>query len=220
MTKELCHGLPPSRAKGGHAPGTSPGPVGKRLLLAPTTCATNITHRLVKVQRKHCDRSGTGTGNRVQPSDALPWTPGRDRSPRGSGWPPITGIARIRSRRRRAFPCLSGGRSGWRTCVQSKGKDDGSQDNRATGASDIQGSARPLGHDERAGDLGTYGGQHRAIRGGVRHSASVRTPQRICRDHASAACKLIWSQCPGFPEWVGARVGVALLHTRAERMPT
>ena len=39
---------------------------------------------------------------------------GREKSPRGSGWPPIKGIVRIRIRKRRAFPRKTGGRSGGR----------------------------------------------------------------------------------------------------------
>ena len=38
--KDGCHGLPPSRAKGGHTPGTSPDPTGNRLLLGPVRYAT------------------------------------------------------------------------------------------------------------------------------------------------------------------------------------
>ena len=47
------HGLPPSRAKGGDAPGTSPGPAGNRLLLGPARSATTITHRLVRTPDPH-----------------------------------------------------------------------------------------------------------------------------------------------------------------------
>lgn len=43
-----CHGLPSSRAKGGHVPGISPGPVGNRLLLGPAIYATTKPTDLVR----------------------------------------------------------------------------------------------------------------------------------------------------------------------------
>lgn len=55
-------------------------------------------------------QTGGRTGARLQRA-------GLEQTQRGSGWPPTSGIAWIRSRERRAFPCLSGGRSGWRSCV-------------------------------------------------------------------------------------------------------
>lgn len=58
MTKELCHGLQPSRAKGCYDPGISPDPTGNRLRLGPVRNATQNPPAGEGVNRR-CDRSGT-----------------------------------------------------------------------------------------------------------------------------------------------------------------
>lgn len=85
-------GTTPSRAEA--APS---GPAQKR---------DNKTHRPVKLP------SG-GLLDRGPPSSYVTKV-GQVRSLRGSGWPPTNGIAWIRARKRRAFSCKPGGRSGGR----------------------------------------------------------------------------------------------------------
>ena len=66
--KELCHGLPPSRAKGGHdVPGTSPDPAAVRLLLGAARCATTKTHRLVQVDTATVTDRGPRQGQHGEP---------------------------------------------------------------------------------------------------------------------------------------------------------
>ena len=62
MSKETCHGLPPSRSKGGHAPGNSPGPAWNRLRLGQARCATTTTHRLVRGRESPVTDRGPGQG--------------------------------------------------------------------------------------------------------------------------------------------------------------
>lgn len=95
MTKETCHGLPPSRAKGGHAPGNSPGPVGTRLRLGPTRYATTIHPPAGDGRSGPVTDPGTEAGNRAQTMCCS--ASGQEKSLRGSGWPPTNGIAWIRS---------------------------------------------------------------------------------------------------------------------------
>lgn len=72
----------------------------------PAQKRDNKTHRPVKLP------SG-GLLDRGPPSSYVTKA-GQVRSLRGSGWPPTNGIAWIRARKRRAFPCKPGGRSGGR----------------------------------------------------------------------------------------------------------
>ena len=60
MTKELCHGLPPSRAKGGNDPEISPDPTGHRLRLGPVRYATQNPPAGEGASRR-CDRPGTAS---------------------------------------------------------------------------------------------------------------------------------------------------------------
>lgn len=72
----------------------------------PAQKRDNKTHRPVK-------RLSGGLLDRGLPSSYVTKA-GQERSLRGSGWPLINGIAWIRARKRRAFPCKAGGRSGGR----------------------------------------------------------------------------------------------------------
>ena len=106
--KDGCHGLPPSRAKGGHTPGTSPDPTGNRLLLGPVTYAT-------KEPTGHYD---PGTVKKA----------GLANIQRDSGWPPTSGIAWIRSGKRRNCRCVRGTVAGDGVClIEIRSRFDGSK---------------------------------------------------------------------------------------------
>ena len=88
MTKELRHGLPPSRAKGGHDPGISPDPARIRFLLGLARYATLNPPAGAGVNRR-CHRSGTapeqgckGRGRFIACGTAVGL---RDRASRGYG---------------------------------------------------------------------------------------------------------------------------------------
>ncbi len=84
--KSRGHGLPAHRPpSAGYDPGTSP-PRAGAAPSGPAQKRDNETHRPVK-----------STPGRDVTDRGPPWA-GRERSPRGSGWPPINGIARIRIR--------------------------------------------------------------------------------------------------------------------------
>lgn len=110
MTKETRHGLPPSRAKGGYAPGISPGPVGTRLRLGPTRCATTIHPPAGDGRMGPVTEPGTEAGNRARTTCCS--ASGQVKSLRGSGWPPRKGIARIRSGKDGTAPACRGAVAG------------------------------------------------------------------------------------------------------------
>ena len=111
LRKSDGHGVrrhrPPSLR---HDPGTTP-PRAEPTPSGPAQKHDNKTHRRVLASSGRKERPGTA---RSAMADA-----GREKSPRGSGWPPTKGIVWIRIRKRRAFLRKTGGGSGGRILSQA-----------------------------------------------------------------------------------------------------
>lgn len=114
MTKDTCHGLPPSRAKGGHDPGTSPDPSGHRLRLGPDRYATTITHRLVQA------RSGAVTDR--GPHRRMTAMGGSGATPEGKRLATDIGHRVDTDQEASGLPLCIGGKERVEACIQRQGR--------------------------------------------------------------------------------------------------